>query len=360
MKIILTGGGTAGHVSGNMALVPSLKKHRFQIDYIGTKRGMEKDITAKDPDIIYHPISAGRLNRSITLENVRDAFRVLKGLNDAEKLIKEIKPDIVFSKGGFVTVPVVVAAHIHKIPVIIHESDYTLGLANKLSARFADKVCTTFPETAAAYHSDKYICTGSPLRQDLFTGSREKGLELCGFDGKKPVLIIMGGSLGARAINELVKASVSTLVNKFDIIHIYGKSGTDPDLEGIRGYKQFGYVSEELRHLFAASDLAVSRAGSNSIFEFLAAKKPMLLIPLPKGESRGDQILNAQSFAKSGYALSVDQDELDSEKFIYYINRLSQESSRIKSAMNASQSAEGTDTILDLIYSLSGKNNKTL
>lgn len=196
MKILLTGGGTAGHVSGNMALVPELKKHGFTIDYVGTKRGMEKDIVAADKDITYHAISAGKLRRNFSFENVKDVFKVMKGMNEASALMKRIKPDIVFSKGGFVTVPVVIAAHKNKIPVIIHESDFTPGLANKISAKFADKICTTFPETVAMLKTDKAVCTGAPLRKELFTGSRETGLNLCGFTDDKPTIIVMGGSLG--------------------------------------------------------------------------------------------------------------------------------------------------------------------
>ena len=351
MKIILTGGGTAGHVSGNMALVPELKKHGFTIDYIGTHRGMEKDIVAADKDITYHPISAGRFVRGFNLGNIKDAFNVLKGIKEATKLIDEIRPDIVFSKGGFVTVPVVIAAHKRHIPVIIHESDFTPGLANKISAKFADKICTTFPETVSMLNSTKAVCTGSPLRGELLSGSRTMGASLCGFTDDKPVIIVMGGSLGALAINNLIHESLDCLLKKYNIIHIYGKSGTDKAYDGIPGYKQFGYVTSELPHLFAISDAAISRAGSNAIFEFLAAKIPMLLIPLPKGESRGDQILNADSFAKSGYAIACRQEELDSDSLCKNVDELIHKRETILRTMQRSDIQNGTDNILKLIFS---------
>lgn len=355
MKIILTGGGTAGHVSGNMALVPELKKNGFSIDYIGTYRGMEKEIVASDKDIRYHPIPAGRLVRGFHPSNVKDAFRVLKGIKEASRLIKEIKPDIVFSKGGFVTVPVVIAAHRQHIPVIIHESDITPGLANKISAKFADKICTTFPETVTMFGNKKVngenrvICTGAPLRNELFNGSRNTGYSLCGFTDEKPVIIVMGGSLGAQAINKLVREALPELVKKYNIIHICGRGGCDASCN-MRGYKQFDYVTTELPHLLAISDAAISRAGSNAIFEFLAAQIPMLLIPLPKGESRGDQVLNAESFAKNGYALTKQQEELNVQKLCESVDSLFARKQKIRTAMYSSAIQNGTDNILNLIY----------
>lgn len=360
MKIILTGGGTAGHVSGNMALVPELKKNGFKIDYIGTYRGMERGIVAADTDITYHPIPAGRFVRGFHASNIKDAFKVLKGIKEASRLIKEIKPDIVFSKGGFVTVPVVIAAHRQHIPVIIHESDFTPGLANKISAKFADKICTTFPETVKMFAGNKkaeqsrIVCTGAPLRNELFNGSQDTGHSLCGFNTAKPIIIVMGGSLGAQAINKLVREALPSLVKKYNIIHICGRGGVDPSYN-MSGYKQFDYVTTELPHLLSISDAAVSRAGSNAIFEFLAAQIPMLLIPLPKGESRGDQVFNAASFSQNGYALAKQQEELDAQKLCESIDELFAQKNKIHTAMHSSSIQNGTDNILKLIYSLCNK-----
>lgn len=350
MKIALTGGGTAGHISGNMALVPELKKAGFDIEYIGAKRGMEKGIVAADPDILYHGINAGKLIRQFTFENLKNAVNVIKGLRDANRVIKESKPDIVFSKGGFVTVPVVIAAHKNNIPVIIHESDYTPGLANKISAKYATTICTTFEETAAMFKSDKAVWTGSPLRDELFTGSKAMGYSLTGFDGNRPVILIMGGSTGSLALNEFVWASVNELNKKYDIVHICGKGGTNNELGEIRGYKQFEYVSAELKHLFAIADAAISRAGSNAIFEFLRAEIPMLLIPLPKGISRGDQVLNAESFERNGYAIMRDQEKLDREGFIGSVNELFLNKEKITEKIKKSAISNGKDKILELIF----------
>ena len=353
MKIVLTGGGTAGHVNGNMALVPALKRMGADIHYIGRKPSMEYDIVSKDASIQYHAITAGKFRRSFSLKNITDAFRVLQGYRQARKLMKEIKPDLVFSKGGFVTVPVVIAAKKKGIPVIVHESDSTLGLANRISGRYADKLCTTFPETAKTLPEDKAVCTGPPLRKELFEGDRQKGLKLCGFDSAKPVILVMGGSLGAQAINDLVRDALDSLLKDFQIVHICGKDGVDLQKEHVKGYKQFSYVTEELPHLMAAADVAVSRAGANAIFEFLEAQIPMLLIPLPKGASRGDQILNAQSFEENGFAKMCLQETLDRDSFVKAVQQVYEKSARFKETMAASTVRNGRENILKLITALS-------
>ena len=352
MKILLTGGGTQGHVSGNMALVPTLKEKGITIDYVGTAKGMERAIVAQDEYIKYHIIPAGKLNRSFTWRNFRNAFRVIKGISAAKKLIRELKPDIVFSKGGFVTVPVVIAAKKSNIPVIIHESDFTPGLANKISSKYADKICTTFPETVGYFHSEKAVCTGSPIRGEIFTGNRELGYKICGFTQQKPTIMVMGGSSGALALNQLTRAVLNDVLSKYNVIHICGKDGTDPQYEGINGYKQFGYVSSELRHLFAATDMTLSRSGSNAIFEFLALKIPMLLVPLPKGNSRGDQIVNAESFEKSGFATVCQQEDLTPELLVQKLDELYKKRDEIKANMEGSALLNGTNTILDLIFDM--------
>ncbi len=355
MKILLTGGGTAGHVSGNMALAPKLKRQGFSIDYMGRANGIEKRIVSADKDIIYHSIPAGRLNRSFTWQNFTDIFRTLKGISRASRIIKQTKPDIVFSKGGFVSVPVVVAASMHKVPTIIHESDYTPGLANKISSKFADKICTTFPETVKYFRSDKAVCTGSPIRNDIFCGNRSKGIQLCGFTEQKPVLIVMGGSLGAKALNSVVRSSLSSLLNTYNVIHICGKDGTAPEFDGIKGYKQFGYVTDELPHLLAISDIALSRAGSNAIFEFLALSIPMLLVPLPKDNSRGDQIINAESFEKSGFAIKLDQEVLSKDTLCKGLSELYASKDKIKANMKSSSLLNGTENILNIIFEMTSK-----
>lgn len=314
-RILLTGGGTAGHVTPNMALIPRLKELGYDIQYIGSYQGIERKLI-EEIGIPYHGISSGKLRRYFDLKNFSDPFKVMKGYMEASHLIKRLKPDIVFSKGGFVAVPVVLAAKRRHVPVIIHESDLTPGLANKICIPSAAKVCCNFPETLKHLPEDKAVLSGSPIRKELFSGSREEGLSLCGFTGDKPVLMAMGGSLGAVAINRALRANLDALLKQFDIIHLCGKGNYDVSLEDRAGYKQFEYAKKELPHLFAATDLIISRAGANAICELLALKKPNILIPLPASQSRGDQLLNAASFEKSGYSYVLQEEEMTDDSLL--------------------------------------------
>ena len=295
-KIILTGGGTAGHVTPNLALLPSLKEADYEIHYIGSYNGIERKLI-ENAGIPYDGISSGKLRRYFDLKNFSDPVRVLKGYAEARKLIKKYKPDVVFSKGGFVSVPVVLAAKHYKVPVIIHESDMTPGLANKICIPSAKKVCCNFPETLEYLPKDKAVLTGSPIRQELLQGDRLSGLKYAHLSAEKPVLLVIGGSLGSVIVNHAVRGILTQLLEQFQIIHICGKGNVDESLIGIPGYVQYEYVDSPLRHLFAAADLVISRAGANSICEILALRKPNVLIPLSAAASRGDQILNANSFA---------------------------------------------------------------
>lgn len=307
-KIILTGGGTAGHVTPNIALIPELKRRGFEIKYIGSFDGIEKKLIEAE-GIPYFGVSSGKLRRYRSLKNLSDPFRVLKGISEAKKILKKEKPDIIFSKGGYVSVPVMLAGEALKIPCIIHESDMTPGLANRIAGKKADAFCCNFPETVELLPSGKAIHTGTPIRQQLFEGSREKGLSFAGLSGKKPVLMIICGSLGSVAVNGFVREGLPRLIEKFDIIHLTGKGNLDEGLVGkYEGYKQFEYISNELPDLFAAADILISRAGANAICEIAALAKPNVLIPLPLSASRGDQIKNAESFEKQGFSAVLDQD----------------------------------------------------
>lgn len=300
-KIILTGGGTAGHVTPNIALIDDLKKEGYEIYYIGSYNGIEKSLI-HDTGIPYYGISSGKLRRYIDPKNLSDPFKVIKGCFQAAKIIRKIKPDVIFSKGGFVSVPVIIGAKLCGVPSILHESDMTPGLANKICLPFATKICTTFEETLRHIPKNKAILTGSPIRANILTGVADKGRKLCGFDTKKPVLMMIGGSLGAARLNNILRSILPTLLGKYQFVHLCGKGNLECTLEGRKGYKQFEYVKDELPHLFAMADVVVSRAGSNAISELLALKKPNLLIPLPANASRGDQILNANSFKEHGYS----------------------------------------------------------
>lgn len=347
-KIVLTGGGTAGHVTPNIALIPELKRQGYDIHYIGSYDGIESKLIA-DMGIPYYGISSGKLRRYIDLKNISDPFKVIRGLSQARHLMRKIKPDVVFSKGGFVSVPVVVAAKSKKIPCVIHESDMTPGLANKICIPCATRVCTNFPETLKHLPPEKAVLTGSPIRQELFHGDRAKGLSFCGFDDKKPVILIIGGSLGASAINTAVRNILPKLLKEFQVIHLCGKDKLDSSLEGTKGYVQFEYIKEELSDLMAASDIMISRAGANAICEILALRKPNILIPLSAQASRGDQILNAASFEKAGYSIVIQEEDVTDEGLMAAVHQAYSQRQEYRKAMERSQLNNSIDKIVGLI-----------
>ena len=350
-RIILTGGGTAGHVTPNIALLPRLKELQYDIHYIGSYQGIEKELI--EPfGIPYHGISTGKLRRYLSARNFTDPFRVLKGLGEARRLIKILDPDVIFSKGGFVSVPVVLAGKKRHIPTIIHESDMTPGLANKLSLSAATKVCCNFPETLELLPEGKAVLTGSPIRQELLSGDRYKAREFLGFTSDKPVILIIGGSLGAVAVNEAVRAILPELLKTYQIIHLCGRGKIDPTLVNLEGYAQYEYIKEELKDLFALTDIVVSRAGANAICELLALHKPNLLIPLPANASRGDQILNARSFERQGFSIVLEESEMTNETLLAAINRLYENREVYIETMKRSSQQNSIDTIIDLIESV--------
>lgn len=355
-RIVLTGGGTAGHVTPNMALVPKLIDEGFDISYIGSYNGMEKKLIG-DIGVPYYGISSGKLRRYFDLKNFSDPFRVLKGYFEAKKILRRLHPDVIFSKGGFVTVPVVIAAKKLHIPVIIHESDMTPGLANKLSIPSASKVCCNFPETISHLPEGKAVLTGSPIREELFQGKKETGLSLCNFNDEKPVLLVIGGSLGSVAINNAIRTNLNDLLERYQIIHLCGRNHLDESLSHIRGYKQFEYVKKELKHYFACADIVVSRAGANAICELLALRKPNILIPLGLDASRGDQILNAQSFEKQGYSYVLQEKDVTSQTLLNAVNTVYDNREKYIEAMNKSELANPIETIVNLANELATKKN---
>ena len=349
-RIVLTGGGTAGHVTPNIALIPSLREAGYDIHYIGSYEGMEKSLIG-DLSIPYHGIATGKLRRYFSLQNFTDPFSVLKGFGEAKRIIRELKPSIVFSKGGFVSVPVVWAAKKNHVPVIIHESDMTPGLANKLSFSAATKICCNFPETVRILPEDKAVLTGSPIRAELMEGDADKAAAMCGFeDPEKPVIMVVGGSLGAASVNSIIRKILPRLTEKFNVLHLCGKGKLDETLTGTKGYFQLEYAKDEMKDLFALADIIVSRAGANAICEFLALHKPNLLIPLPVSASRGDQLLNAESFRKQGYSLVLDEDKDLTEDSLYEtICRLYDERETFRDAMQNSKQSDAVSVVMKLI-----------
>lgn len=353
-KIVFTGGGTAGHVTPNIALIDRLSGEHYDISYIGSYDGIEKTLIEK-ADVKYYGISSGKLRRYFDVKNFSDPFKVLKGYRESKKLLREIKPDIVFSKGGFVAVPVVLAAHRQKIPVIIHESDMTPGLANKICIPSADKVCCNFVDTMQYLPSDKAVLTGTPLRKELFCGNRIRGLDICGFTANKPVILTVGGSTGAVVINEAIRNLLPTLLKYYQVIHICGKGKTDKQYDNIDGYKQFDYVSSDLKDLFAAADIVISRAGANAVSELQALKKPNILIPLSAAASRGDQILNAESFERNGYSFVLREEDVTNETLLQAVNEVYENRDAYIKAMSAGYGKDSTEIIFDLIKQVEKK-----
>lgn len=353
-RIILTGGGTAGHVTPNIALIPRLKELGYEVQYIGSYEGIEKNLI-EEMQIPYYGISSGKLRRYFDLKNFSDPFRVLKGCSQAHRLMKKLKPDIVFSKGGFVAVPVVLAASRCHIPVIIHESDMTPGLANKLAIPFATKICCNFPETLNHLPKEKAVLTGSPIRQELRLGNSDAALKFCGFEPGRPVLMVIGGSLGSANVNEAIRGILPRLLERFQVIHLCGKGKLDPSLTGTKGYVQFEYIEKELADLFALADIVVSRAGANAICELLELRKPALLIPLGSNASRGDQILNARSFQSQGFSQVLTEDQLSPDLLLDTIWSLYQNRSQYIQAMEKSALSNAIEAITGLIREVSSK-----
>ena len=350
--IVLTGGGTAGHVTPHLALIPKLKETGFDIHYIGSA-GIERQLMENQP-LTFHTVQSGKLRRYFDWKNLTDPFRVIWGAIQSIRLIGKIKPDVCFSKGGFVAVPVVIGCWVRRVPVLAHESDLTPGLANRISARFAKKVAATFPECAKAL-APKGVLTGTPLRPELFLGEREKGLQLAGFQGSKPVLLMMGGSQGAQAVNEALRGALPFLLPRMDVCHLCGKGKLAPALEGTPGYVQKEFVDRELPDVLAASDVVLSRAGETAMGEFLALRKPMLLVPYPKGASRGDQILNAEDFRKRGLAMVLPQEKMTPQTLARGLSDLLDQADSLRDAMAREPNADGAAAVYAMILELAGK-----
>lgn len=347
-RIILTGGGTAGHVTPNIALIPELQKRGYEIHYIGSKTGIEKELIGNF-DIPYYGISSGKLRRYFDVKNFTDPFRILKGYAEADKIIKRIKPAVVFSKGGFVTVPVVKAAKRRHVPCVLHESDISPGLANRLCISSATAICANFPETLDNLPKDKAHLTGSPIRGELFQGNRLKGLDFCGFTANKPVILVIGGSLGSVRVNEAVREILPELLKKYQVIHLCGKDKVDNSLQGTEGYVQYEYIQKELCDLLDAADIVISRAGANAICELLALHKPNILIPLSLEASRGDQILNAASFEKQGFSYVIKEEDLTSEKLLTAVQQVDENKDKYKEAMAVSNQQDAVVKVADII-----------
>jgi UDP-N-acetylglucosamine--N-acetylmuramyl-(pentapeptide) pyrophosphoryl-undecaprenol N-acetylglucosamine transferase len=344
-RILLTGGGTAGHVTPNMALLPRLRALGYKVSYIGTEAGIERRLLAGE-QVEYHAIPAGKLRRYSDIKNLTDIVRIKLGFLKSLFIIARIRPDVCFSKGGFVSCPVVWASWVLRVPVVIHESDISPGLANRLSLPFASAVCYSFPETAAHLPRRTSVQTGIPVRETLVRGDGEKGRAFCGFEDRKPVILVTGGSQGAQAINAVVRGALDALLRDFNICHLCGSGNLAP---GRPGYAQFEYVNAELADLFALAGAVVSRAGATTLFELLALRKAALLVPLPLGASRGDQILNAHSFEKQGWSRVLPQDLMTPESLAAAIREVFNTREKMIAAIKEKAPPNGTENVIGVI-----------
>lgn len=347
--IVFTGGGTAGHVTPNLALINEFKQEGWNIEYVGSDTGIEKGMI-QTLGIPFHAVRSGKLRRYFSVKNLLDPFQIIIGIVQSFLLFYKLRPDVVFSKGGFVAFPVVVGAWLNRIPIVAHESDMSPGLANRLSFPFVNKICLTFDAAKKHFKSqDKIEITGTPIRQQLFAGKSAKGLELCGFNEKKPCLLAIGGSLGAGSINHSVRKALVQLTQEFQVIHLCGKGKVDHSLDGIDGYCQFEYANDELPHLFAAASVVVSRAGANSLYEILALGKAHILIPISSQVSRGDQIQNARYFQGLGISVVVQDQSLNAETLLSALRDLMLNKSDIDNKIKALNIESAADKIVAII-----------
>ena len=348
-KIVLTGGGTAGHVTPNLALIPRLQADGWEIHYIGAANSAEEELIGRVQGVEFHRVSVGKLRRYFDPRNFTDPFRVIRGVGQATGIIRRLKPDVVFSKGGFVSVPVVYGAKLNGVPVVTHESDMTPGLANKLCLPFSKVQCCTFPE-AVKYAKGKGVHTGTPIRPEILKGDRQRGYRHFGFNDSRPVLMVVGGSSGAQAINQVVWNSLPRLTESFQVLHLCGKGNLNVVYEGAANYTQREYLNEEMADAYACADILISRAGSNALCEILAARKPALLIPYPKGASRGDQLLNAESFRARGFSQVLFQEDMTPDTLVKAVEQLYHDRGALYEAMATEPTGNGVDSVLEQIY----------
>jgi UDP-N-acetylglucosamine--N-acetylmuramyl-(pentapeptide) pyrophosphoryl-undecaprenol N-acetylglucosamine transferase len=319
--ILFTGGGSSGHVTPNLALINKFLSNGWKVVYAGSKKGIERELIRR-VGVDYYGVATGKLRRYFSWRTFVEPFAILLGIMQSFFLCIKLKPDVVFSKGGFVAFPIVVGAWLNRVPIVIHESDLTPGLANKLSFPFASKICVSFKEGQENIGGNKIVITGNPIRDSLLQGDAEKGRAFCSFNGNDPVLLVLGGGQGANIINETIRQILPNVLGTFQVAHICGKGKIDLETKTNERYKQFEYLNEELADLFACSDLVVSRAGANSLYELLFLKKPHILIPLSKRASRGDQITNAQYFAKRGLSNILFEENLTGDSLYGLISQV--------------------------------------
>lgn len=355
--ILFTGGGSAGHVTPNIALIHTFLAAGWNVVYIGSADGIEKEIISR-VEIPYYSVTTGKLRRYFSWRTLIEPFRIMLGIIQAFILCRKLKPNIVFSKGGFVAFPIVVGAWFNRIPIIVHESDLTPGLANKLSFPFADKICVTFQEGSEAIAARKRVVSGTPIRNGLLQGQAAKGRSFCQFNQQDPILLVLGGGQGAAIINQTIRTILPKLRESFQIVHVCGKGKMDTSLSYDDRYRQFEYLNDELADVFACSDLVVSRAGSNSLYELLCLKKLHIVIPLSKRASRGDQIVNARYFAKRGLSNVLFEEELSGDSLLSLITEVYSKKAEFCQRLSSFQLPDSNQIIYKEVIQLSSKDKQ--
>ena len=342
-RAVVTGGGSAGHVVPALPIIEALKARDWGITYIGSDSGLEEQLVAP-LGVPYVGVRPGKLRRYWSFENVIDAFRVPLSILHAFRVLRRIRPDVVFSKGGFVAFPVVVAAWLRRIPVVAHESDLSPGLANRLTLPFIASLCVNFDTTGV--NARRVVHTGTPVRESLVRGDRDRGLAAAGFSGDRPVLAVFGGSLGAERLNHIVRDALPSLTQTFDVLHVCGAGKVDPAYLETAGYEQRDFVGTEWGDMLASADVVVSRSGANSLYELLILRKPNLLVPLPASASRGDQIENAAFAASRGFSMVVAEADLTSALLVDRVTALRDEAPTWQERLHAFQAPDSTGLIV--------------
>ena len=370
---MLTGGGTAGHVwphfslfEGNNSLAQSFRANQLKVYYVGSHSGMEKDlVTSTQPTWFYHSVSTGKLRRYFSWQNFIDPFKIFLGFLQAFFLILQAKPSVVFSKGGFVSAPIVWAAWLCRVPVVIHESDATSALATKLTMPFAQRALFAFSDAFSKFPlkwQSKCLEIGLPVRPSLFQANKQEALAYFKLEPDLKIILIFGGSLGAQSLNAKVFDMLPELIEKYQIIHLTGKNNQKelsdyPNISLLKKrYRQYEFLKDEMKLAYAAADLAICRAGASSLFELVAARIPMILIPLGLNASRGDQIINARIFSKKGWAQWIDEQTFQKETAVKLIDSTVSCLEDRKQALTEAPGVESAQNVANLLWGIIIKN----
>ena len=350
--VLVVGGGSAGHVLPTIPIITKLKDSGYKVCFIGSRSGMEERLLV-GVCIDFFSIPTGKLRRYFSFQNVLDFFGFCFGVLYSLFIISRIKPSVIFSKGGFVSLPVVLAGWLLRVPILAHESDRTPGLANRISMPFLSTYCTSFPSKEDLNTKFRHVHTGSPVRAEMLLGDRARGKEMLNYVDEKPILIVTGGSQGSEFINQNVRAVLEELLERFNVLHICGQGNLLPINKN--GYKQIEYVSKNWGHMLAAADLVVSRAGANALFELLALRKVCIYIPLSKTWSRGDQIDNSQYVVENNFGKVLDEDALTSSSFLEEILKTYKSRESHRQSLEAYSAIDASTMIYDEILDLVGR-----